>query len=215
MLHPFRRSDDFSTTLSGLWVRRNSGSDPQTSSGLLTCSSTSGFYPAEYIAIPTQTGDQSVSVTIAALSAGSSAGIASGLMLRCPNSATAGTVPFAYFNNRQIGIYTMTTWAGGSATARASLTNMNGGSNIAVGTRIEFRVDTNIFRTFVNGVLLNTWNDSGAIANPNARYGGAIIQRGTDGLATGNQQFDDFSFGPARPIDIPMPTSAVTRPAFY
>ncbi|WP_029932499.1 hypothetical protein [Nocardia otitidiscaviarum] len=210
-----RRTDDFTGTLSAFWVRRNGSTNPLTSSGRLTCNTTNGFYPAEYIARATPTRDQYVAVTLAQLAAGTAGGAASGLMLRCPNSSSPGTVVLAYFTNRQMGIATMTGWTGGGFTWRADAVNYNGGADAEVGSRIEFLVVDDVFRTFVNGVQINAWDDTGNIANQNARYGGALIQRGNDGTATGQMAFDDFAFGPPHPINIPMPQQAVGRAGFY
>lgn len=211
MLQWMRKADSFGGTLSSQWTRRNGGTNPLTSSGMLTTDTTAGFYPAEFVPRATRGPDQYSAWTIAQLHPGTAGGSPCGLILRCPNNATSGTVPVLLVRNTQLAIYTMTSWAGASFTERVAYTNANGGSNMAVGGRVEFYVTGNIYTGTYNGTPIVTWNDSGAIASQTGRYGGVFMQYGTDGTVNGVMGFDDFVFGDYRPVDVPMPMQAINR----
>lgn len=215
MLQWNRSRDDFSATLSALWVRRNGTTNPLTSGGMLTTNTTAGFYPAEFIARPTVGPDQYIATTIAQLHPGTTSGSPSFLVLRSPNNATSGTVPCALLRNAQIGIYTMTSWSNAGLTARAAYANANGGLNMAIGGRVEFYVIGNVYYVAYNGTIVNTWNDSTVIANQTGRYGAAVMQYASDGSASGVMGFDDLVFGDYAPVDVPMPMQTVNRSNTY
>lgn len=210
-----RSSDNFSSTLSAQWVRRNGGTNPLTSSGVLTTTAAAGFYPAEFIARPTRGPDQYCAVTIAALHPGSSGGMPSPLILRAPNNATSGTVVCAFVKNNQIGIYTMTSWAGAGLTVRTAYANSNGGSNMALGSRVAFYVHNNVYTATYNGATVVTWNDSGAVASQTGRYGAVAMQYENDGSANGVMSFDDWTFGDYRPFDVATPMQSMNRAASF
>ncbi|MFE7797070.1 hypothetical protein [Nocardia sp. NPDC057440] len=211
-----RSVDNFPSTLSGQWVRRNGGTNPLTSGGMITTNSTSGFFPAEFIARPSSGADQYIAVTIAQLHPGTSGGSPSCVVLRSPNNATTGTVPVLFIKNAQLGIFTMTSWAAAGIVTQSAYANANGGSNMAVGGRIEFWVTNNVYTTAYNGNVINTWDDSGTLtANQTGRYGAVIMQRASDGSATGQMGFDDCQFGDFAPTNVPMPMQAINRPNTY
>ncbi|MEV6432557.1 hypothetical protein [Nocardia sp. NPDC051463] len=182
---------------------------------MITTNSTSGFFPAEFIARPTSGPDQYIAVTIDQLHPGTSGGSPSCLVLRSPNSATSGTVPVAFIKNAQISIATMTSWAAAGIITQSAYANANGGSAMAVGGRVEFFVINNVYYAAYNGVVVNSWNDSGAVANQSARYGALIMQRASDGSSTGVMGFGDCVFGDYAPINVPMSMQAVNRPNTY
>lgn len=211
-----RTADHFDSTLAvPPWVRRNGSTNPLTSSGQITTNTTTGFYPAEYTARSTQGPDQYAAVTITQLHAGTSGGVPSAILLRCPNNATSGTIPGLFIFNAAFRIYTFTSWAGASTTAQTAQVNANGGSNLAIGSRCEFYVLNNTYYALYNGNLIVSWNDSGATASQTGRYGGLAMQYNTDGSASGVMGFDDFVFGDLRPVDVPMPAQAINRPSTY
>ncbi|MFC8531954.1 hypothetical protein [Nocardia sp. NPDC057227] len=214
MLQWSRSTDPFSAALSAQWVRRNGGTHPLVSGGSITATS-SGFFPAEFIARRAVGADQYVAVTLTQLHPGTSGGSPSCLVLRCPNSSTSGTVPIAFITNTRIGIYTMTSWAGANATARAAYANANGGANMTLGSRIEFFVAANTYYAFVNGALINSWPDTTAIASQTGRYGGLVMQNASDGSGSGVMAFDDFVFGDLRPTEVPTPMQSMNRSASF
>lgn len=214
MLQWNRQSDTFPSSLSAQWVRRNGSTDPQVISGLLTASTAGGFFPAEFIARPAVTADQYASVIVGSLAAGT-VGAPSAIVLRTPNSATSGTVPLLFINNQQLGIYTMTSWAAAGLTARAAFASSNGGSNVPVGSHIEFFVLGNTYYGVCNGVVIVSWPDTTAIASQTGRYGAAIMQYASDGGSNGVMGFDNFQFGDFRPRDVPMRMQAVSRSSTY
>ncbi|WP_405490517.1 hypothetical protein [Nocardia sp. NBC_00511] len=217
MLQWYRRYDGFPSTLASAWVRRNGSTNPLTASGVLTTNTTAGFYPAEFTGRPTRGPDQYSAVTVAALHPGTSGGTASCLFLRSPNNATSGTVAVLFITNRQIGIYTMNTWAAGSLTAQGGgYANVNGGSDMPAGSRIEFYVANGTFYGTYNGSTIVTWADTGATVSTTGRYGGAIMQYNSDASSiNGCMGFDDFVFGDLRPVDVAMPMQSINRPTSF
>ncbi|WP_228002123.1 hypothetical protein [Nocardia australiensis] len=216
MLQWARSADNFAAPLSGQWVRRNGLTNPLTSGGMVTTNTSSGLYPAEFIARRTSTADQYVAVTLAQLHPGTSGGSASCLFLRSPNNAASGTVPVAFIKNAQIGIFTMTSWAAGGLAPRAPYADVNGGANIPLGSRIEFYVINNVYYVACNGVVvINPWVDSANIASQTGRYGGLIMQYASDGSASGAMGFDDFVFGDYRPVEVPTPMQSMNRSASF
>ncbi|MBF6374441.1 hypothetical protein [Nocardia farcinica] len=216
MLHWNRSYDLFSTTLStSVWTRRNGSTNPLTSGGILTTNTSTGFFPAEYVAVRTSGPDQYMSATIGALHSGTSGGSPSALVLRSPNSATSGTVAVLLVKNAQIGIYTMTSWAAAGLTARAPYANANGGANLDIGGKVEFFVLNNTYYGLYQGSVVVSWEDTGLIVNQAARYGAVVIQRASDGSATGQMGFDNFTFGDLRPTDIANPQQAVARSSSF
>lgn len=212
MLHWNRTYDTFSGALStAAWTRRNGSTNPQTVGGILTTSSSGGFFPAENVSVRTSGPDQYMSVTVGALHPGSSGGSPSALVLRSPNSATSGTVPVLLVRNAQVGIYTMTSWAAAGLTARAPYANANGGANMDIGGKIEFFVRSDTYYGLYQGAVIVSWPDTGLVANQSARYGAVVIQRASDGSSTGQMGFDNFTFGDLRPTDIANPQQAIIR----
>lgn len=211
MLQWNRQSDTFPSSLSAQWVRRNGGTNPLVSGGFLTTNTTGGLFPAEFIARPAATADQYAAVTIAQLHSGTSGGSPSAIFLRSPNNATSGTIPVLFIRNATMSLYTMTSWAGGGAVQQITDTNSNGGSNMAIGSRVELFVRANVYTATYNGAVVLTWTDSTPTASQTGRYGGAIMQYASDGSGNGVMGFDNFVFGDLRPVDVPTPMQSINR----
>lgn len=214
MLQWLREAEECATNgalNSAVWTKRNGSTNPQILSNALSSSATNGVYPAEFIARKTSSGDQYAGTRVVALHPGTSGGVAAALLLRTPNSSTVGTIAALFWNNWNMEIDTWTTsWSSPSVTQRVTA-SMNGGSNIAVGTKIEFTVVGNIFTGYYNGAALVTWNDSTNIVSTTNRNVGYAAQYNTDGSASGVMTNAPFVGGDWRPVDVPMPSSTVSR----
>jgi hypothetical protein len=196
---------------SSLWTKRNGSTNPQILSNALSSNTSAGVYPAEFISRRTSSGDQYAGTQVVALHPGTSGGVAAALLLRTPNSSTVGTIAALFWNNINMEIDTWTSsWSSPSVTQRVTAA-MNGGSNIAVGTKIEFTVVGNVFTGYYNGVVLVSWNDSTNIVSTTNRYVGYVAQYGTDGSASGVMTHAPFVGGDWRPVDVPTPSSTVNR----